>query len=70
VLQSWSHTTTSGANAVVLDGHKVAMKRIPLLLPPEMLIWIESKAAGVENRQTIIRRLIAQAMKADQQPKV
>jgi hypothetical protein len=46
------------------------MKRIPLLLPPEMLIWIESKAAGVENRQTIIRRLIAQAMKADQQDKV
>lgn len=45
------------------------MKRIPLLLPPEMLAWIESKAAGVENRQTVIRRLIAQAMTADQKAK-
>jgi hypothetical protein len=70
VLQSWSHTTTFSANGVVLKGHKAIMKRIPLLLPPEMLVWIESKAAGVENRQTIIRRLIAQAMKADQQAKV
>jgi len=45
------------------------MKRIPLLLPPEMLAWVEAKAAGVENRQTIIRRLIAQAMNADQKAK-
>lgn len=45
------------------------MKRIPLLLPPEMLAWVEAKAAGVENRQTIIRRLIAQAMNADQKTK-
>lgn len=43
------------------------MKRIPLLLPPEMLAWVEAKAAGVENRQTVIRRLIAQAMAADQE---
>ena len=46
------------------------MKRIPLLLTPEMLAWIEAKAAGVENRQTVIRRLIAQAMNADQKAKV
>lgn len=43
------------------------MRRIPLLLPPEMLAWVEAKAAGVENRQTVIRRLIADAIKAEQQ---
>jgi hypothetical protein len=48
----------------------MTMKRIPLLLTPEMLAWIESKAAGVENRQTVIRRLIADAMKSEQQAKV
>jgi hypothetical protein len=42
------------------------MKRIPLLLPPEMLAWLEAKTSGVENRQTFIRRLLAEAMKADQ----
>ena len=70
MLRNWSHSSTLGANAVALVGHSALMKRIPLLLPPEMLAWIESKAAGVENRQTIIRRLIAQAIKAEQQTKV
>jgi len=45
------------------------MKRIPLLLPQEMVSWLEAKTAGIENRQTFIRRLLAEAMKTDQQAK-
>jgi metal-responsive CopG/Arc/MetJ family transcriptional regulator len=43
-----------------------AMKRVPVLIPPEMLAWLEAKTSGVENRATFIRRLIAEAMKAEQ----
>jgi metal-responsive CopG/Arc/MetJ family transcriptional regulator len=43
------------------------MKRIPLLLPPDMLAWLDAKTRGVENRNTFIRRLIAEAMKHDQE---
>lgn len=45
------------------------MKRIPLLLPPELLSWLDAKTAGIENRQTYIRRLLTEAMRADQQAK-
>ena len=41
------------------------VKRVPLLLPPEMLAWIDAKTRNVENRTTFIRRLIAEAMKQD-----
>lgn len=41
------------------------VKRVPLLLPPEMLAWIDAKTRNVENRTTFIRRLIADAMKQD-----
>jgi hypothetical protein len=41
------------------------MKRIPLLLPPEMIAWLEAKTTGIENRQTFIRRLLSEAMKDD-----
>jgi len=41
------------------------VKRVPLLLPPEMLAWIDAKTRNVENRTTFIRRLIADAMKHD-----
>jgi len=43
------------------------LKRVPLLLPPEMLAWIDAKTRNVENRTTFIRRLIAEAMKQDNQ---
>lgn len=43
------------------------VKRVPLLLPPEMLAWIDAKTRNVENRTTFIRRLIAEAMKQDNQ---
>lgn len=43
------------------------MKRVPLLLPPEMLAWLDAKTKGVENRATFIRRLIAEAIKRDQE---
>ncbi len=45
------------------------MKRIPLLLPPELLAWLDAKTAGIENRQTFIRRLLSEAMKAEPQHK-
>jgi len=41
------------------------VKRVPLLLPPEMLAWIDAKTRNVENRTTFIRRLIADAMNHD-----
>jgi len=41
------------------------VKRVPLLLPQEMLAWIDAKTRNVENRTTFIRRLIADAMKKD-----
>jgi metal-responsive CopG/Arc/MetJ family transcriptional regulator len=41
------------------------MKRVPVLIPPQMLDWIDAQTAGVENRATFIRRLIAEAMKRD-----
>lgn len=41
------------------------VKRVPLLIPPEMLAWIDAKTRNVENRTTFIRRLIAEAMKQD-----
>ena len=42
------------------------LKRVPLLLPPEMLAWLDAKIVGIENRTTFIRRLLSEAMKADQ----
>jgi hypothetical protein len=45
------------------------MKRIPLLLPVELLAWLDAKTADIENRQTYIRRLLHEAMKADQRAK-
>lgn len=41
------------------------LKRVPLLLPPEMVAWIDLKTKHVENRTTFIRRLIAKAMQED-----
>jgi hypothetical protein len=41
------------------------LKRVPLLLPPEMVAWIDLKTKHVENRTTFIRRLIAKAMQDD-----
>jgi len=41
------------------------LKRVPLLLPQEMVQWIDRKTKGVENRTTFIRRLIAMAMEGD-----
>lgn len=41
------------------------LKRVPLLLPQEMVEWIDRKTKGVENRTTFIRRLIAMAMEDD-----
>lgn len=43
------------------------MKRVPLLLPPEMLAWLDAKTKGIENRTTFIRRLLAEAMNNDQE---
>ena len=42
-----------------------AMKRVPLLLPQELVDWIDSKVKGVENRNTFIRRLILEAKAAE-----
>lgn len=42
------------------------LKRVPVLLPEELLAWLDAKTAGIENRATFIRRLLAEAMKADQ----
>jgi len=41
------------------------LKRVPLLLPQEMVEWIDQKTKGVENRTTFIRRLIAKSMQED-----
>jgi metal-responsive CopG/Arc/MetJ family transcriptional regulator len=41
------------------------LKRVPLLLPEELLAWIDAKTKGVENRNTFIRRLIVEAKAAD-----
>ena len=41
------------------------LKRVPLLLPVEMVTWIDDKTRHVENRTTFIRRLIAKAMAED-----
>lgn len=41
------------------------LKRVPLLLSPEMVSWIDNKTKHVENRTTFIRRLIAKAMAED-----
>jgi hypothetical protein len=41
------------------------LKRVPLLLPIEMVTWIDDKTKHVENRTTFIRRLIAKAMAED-----
>lgn len=41
------------------------LKRVPVLLPEELLAWLDAKTAGIENRTTFIRRLLAEAMKAD-----
>lgn len=43
------------------------LKRVPILLPPEMLAWLDAKTKGVENRATFIRRLLAEAMTNDQE---
>jgi len=42
------------------------LKRVPVLLPEELLAWLDAKTAGIENRATFIRRLLSEAMKADQ----
>lgn len=42
-----------------------SMKRVPLLLPQELVDWIDSKTKGIENRNTFIRRLILEAKAAD-----
>jgi hypothetical protein len=31
-----------------------------------MLAWLDAKTVGIENRTTFIRRLLSEAMKADQ----
>lgn len=41
------------------------MKRVPLLLPQELVDWIDLKTKGIENRNTFIRRLIFEAKAAD-----
>lgn len=41
------------------------MKRVPLLLPQELVDWIDSKIKGIENRNTFIRRLILEAKAAE-----
>lgn len=41
------------------------LKRVPVLLPEELLAWLDAKTAGIENRATFIRRLLSDAMKAD-----
>ena len=41
------------------------MKRVPLLLPQELVDWIDVKTKGIENRNTFIRRLILEAKAAD-----
>lgn len=41
------------------------MKRVPLLLPQELVDWIDSKTKDIENRNTFIRRLILEAKAAD-----
>jgi metal-responsive CopG/Arc/MetJ family transcriptional regulator len=46
-----------------LEAHH--LKRVPLLLPQEMVEWIDRKTKGVENRTTFIRRLIAKSMQED-----
>ena len=53
-------------NGVSFTAHSpTLMKRIPLLLAPEMIAWLEAKTTGIENRQTFIRRLLSEAMKDD-----
>ena len=42
------------------------LKRVPLLLSEELVAWIDQRVDGVENRTTFIRRLLTEAMKADQ----
>lgn len=46
--------------------HAHLLKRVPVLLPEELLAWLDAKTAGIENRTTFIRRLLSEAMKADQ----
>lgn len=70
IVKNWPKTTPYVVNGVASAAQAVrSMKRIPLLLPPEMIAWLEAKTAGIENRQTFIRRLLAEAMKSDEQAK-